>query len=54
MRFVLPQIGDWKDLDELRDLQLKQLPQVLTWAARAPFYRVERHAGRGPPARTDV
>jgi phenylacetate-CoA ligase len=53
MRFVLPQIGDWKDLDELRDLQLKQLPQVLTWAARAPFYRARFDADAVPSTAAD-
>lgn len=38
MRFPLPQIGDWNSLEELRDLQLKQVPTVLEWAARTPFY----------------
>ncbi|GAA1739758.1 AMP-binding protein [Luedemannella helvata] len=44
----LPRIGDWSDLDELRDLQAKQIPQVLEWASRAPFY-----AGRDLTELTD-
>jgi phenylacetate-CoA ligase len=38
MQFALPRIGDWNSLEELRDLQLKQVPQLLEWASRAPFY----------------
>ena len=39
MQRALPQIGDWASMEELRDLQQKQLPQVFEWAARAPFYQ---------------
>ncbi|MEU6023272.1 phenylacetate--CoA ligase family protein [Micromonospora sp. NPDC048871] len=35
---ALPRLGDWADLDELRDLQAKQIPKVMEWASRAPFY----------------
>lgn len=35
----LPQIGDWSDLEELVQLQEKQLPTVSGWASRSPFYR---------------
>ncbi|MFI8308353.1 phenylacetate--CoA ligase family protein [Streptomyces sp. NPDC085927] len=49
MQHTLPQLGDWHSLDELRDLQLKQVPQVLAWAARAPFYR-ERFGSGAPPS----
>lgn len=35
----LPQLGQWDTIDELLDLQRKQLPQLLDWATRSPFYR---------------
>lgn len=38
----LPQLGQWDTIDELLDLQRKQLPQLLDWATRSPFYRA-RH-----------
>ncbi|HEY7598048.1 MAG TPA: AMP-binding protein [Actinophytocola sp.] len=34
----LPRIGQWTTLDELQALQDKQLPHLLGWAARSPFY----------------
>ncbi|WP_018685551.1 AMP-binding protein [Actinokineospora enzanensis] len=38
-RAALPQIGQWASTDELSDLQDRQLPELLRWAARSPFYR---------------
>jgi phenylacetate-CoA ligase len=35
----LPQLGQWKNLEELTALQHRQLPRTLEWAARSPFYR---------------
>lgn len=49
----LPQLGDWDSLEELRDLQRKQLPQVLSWASRSPFYRARFGAGRPPTQAED-
>ncbi|WP_216214590.1 AMP-binding protein [Amycolatopsis aidingensis] len=54
MQRVLPQIGDWSSLDELRDLQAKQVPQVLAWAARAPFYRARFGSGLPPLTAADL
>lgn len=34
----LPQLGDWASLDELTELQDRQLSQTLSWAAASPFY----------------
>ena len=45
----LPQIGDWTSLAELARLQEKQLPTLLGWALRSPFYR-GRLGGGAPPA----
>lgn len=41
----LPELGDWSSFDELARLQEKQLPTVLGWAARSPFYRDRIGAG---------
>jgi phenylacetate-CoA ligase len=35
----LPQLGQWRNLEELTALQHGQLPQTLEWAACSPFYR---------------
>ena len=35
----LPQLGQWRSLAELTALQDEQLPRMLAWAARSPFYR---------------
>ncbi|MBO0869504.1 MAG: AMP-binding protein, partial [Micromonosporaceae bacterium] len=37
-RSGLPQLGDWRDPEELRRLQDAQLAQLLSWAARSPYY----------------
>jgi phenylacetate-CoA ligase len=34
----LPQLGDWTDAEQLRELQERQLLQALQWASRVPFY----------------
>jgi phenylacetate-CoA ligase len=47
---LLPQIGDWSSLEELARLQEKQLPTVMGWAERSPFYR-GRLAGRALPSK---
>lgn len=54
MTLALPQIGDWDSLEELRDLQLKQVPQLLAWAARSPFYGARFGSGALPSAATDL
>jgi phenylacetate-CoA ligase len=36
---TLPQLGDWKTEDQLRDIQDAQLPTTLGWAMASPFYR---------------
>src|SRR6266511_2282087 len=35
----LPQLDQWHTLDELTELQNKQLPQSIEWATRSPFYQ---------------
>lgn len=45
----LPQLGQWDDVEQLRELQRRQLTRSLSWAARAPFYR-GRFASAAPPA----
>jgi phenylacetate-CoA ligase len=45
----LPQLGQWQNLDELTELQDKQLPQMLEWASRSPFYQ-KKFDGRAVPA----
>ncbi|MEU5978890.1 AMP-binding protein [Streptomyces sp. NPDC047315] len=50
MRPALPQIGDWNGIEELRELQRARLPQVLSWAARTPFYRARHGSGAAPGA----
>jgi phenylacetate-CoA ligase len=46
----LPQLGDWASLDELAELQDRQLRQTLTWAAASPFYAA-RFGGDAPTDR---
>ncbi len=46
MTQTLPQIGQWSSIEELVELQEKQLPLVLSRAARSPFYR--DRLGSGP------
>ncbi|MBF9134462.1 phenylacetate--CoA ligase family protein [Plantactinospora sp. S1510] len=48
----LPQTGDWTSRAELIAMQDEQLPEMLNWAARAPFYAA-RFSGRVPASRTD-
>ena len=48
-----PELGDWTDFDDLRDLQRKQLAEVLTWAERSPFYSA-RAAGAAETTGVDV
>ncbi|MEU6219985.1 AMP-binding protein [Streptomyces sp. NPDC047022] len=36
---TFPQLGDWSSREQLTALQDKQLPRLLEWASRAPFYR---------------
>ena len=35
----LPQLGQWSSTEDVRVIQDKQLPRLLEWAARSPFYR---------------
>lgn len=35
----LPRLGQWEDVEDLDRLHAEQLPHVLRWAARSPFYR---------------
>lgn len=49
----LPELGDWHDFDELAALQEKQLPRVMEWAARSPFYR-ERLGAAGQSTPLDA
>jgi phenylacetate-CoA ligase len=46
MESSMPQIGDWSSIDELTELQQKQLPQIMKWAKRSPFYQAR--LGTGP------
>ncbi|WP_374727448.1 phenylacetate--CoA ligase family protein [Haloactinomyces albus] len=39
MESELPQLGQWKNVDELAEIQEKQIPWILDRAARSPFYR---------------
>ncbi len=48
----LPQLGQWDGPERLRELQLRQLPTSLSWAARSPFYR-SRFASATPPSTLD-
>jgi phenylacetate-CoA ligase len=50
---TLPQLGDWKTEEELRDLQDAQLPTLLRWAAASPFYRA-RFGGTAPADRAGL
>ena len=45
---ALPQLGQWHGLEDLRQLQDKQLPQTVSWAARSPFYRDRLASGALP------
>jgi phenylacetate-coenzyme A ligase PaaK-like adenylate-forming protein len=46
----LPEIGDWSTFDELTRLQEKQVPTVMGWAARSPFYRGRLGGANGAAA----
>lgn len=48
----LPQLGDWDSLDELTELQDRQLSSTLAWAAASPFYAA-RFGGTVPTDRAD-
>lgn len=50
----LPRLGDWNAFEELSALQDKQLPHVLEWAGRSPFYSARYGAGKWPATRTDL
>jgi len=50
----LPQLGDWDSLDELAELQDAQLPELLTWAGRSPFYRSRFGTAAPPRDRSDL
>jgi len=50
----LPQLGQWKDLQELTELQDKLLPEALGRAARSPFYAARFGHGPPPTDRTDL
>lgn len=50
----LPQLGDWKSLQELADLQDKLLPQALARAARSPFYAARFGVGPPPADRSEL
>jgi phenylacetate-CoA ligase len=43
----LPELGQWSSLAELTALQDEQLPRMLEWAARSPFYAAR--FGADPP-----
>lgn len=45
----LPQLGQWRDFEELTALQENQLARSLSWAARSPFYQ-RRFAAATPPS----
>jgi phenylacetate-CoA ligase len=49
---VLPQLGQWTDVEQLHDQQRQQLPALLARAARSPFYRA-RHTSRTPSGAED-
>ena len=50
----LPQLGQWNSIDELVDLQEKQLPETMRLASRSPFYRDRLAASRMPAALADL
>lgn len=49
----LPQLGQWRDLDELTALQDEQLPRMLDWAGHSPFYQA-RFGAQPPRTRSDL
>ncbi|TMM36683.1 MAG: phenylacetate--CoA ligase, partial [Actinobacteria bacterium] len=40
-----PQLGQWRDFDELAALQDVRLPELAAAAARSPFYRIRLRDG---------
>jgi phenylacetate-CoA ligase len=50
-QITLPELGDWRDADELHRLQAARLPLALAAARRAPFYRA--HLPDGPRGEHD-
>jgi phenylacetate-CoA ligase len=50
----LPQLGQWNDMEDVRRLQEKQLPQTVSWAARSPFYRQRLNSAALPATAADL
>jgi phenylacetate-CoA ligase len=50
----LPQLGHWKSLAELTELQDKLLPEALGRAARSPFFAARFGQGPPPADRSDL
>ncbi|MGW6580461.1 phenylacetate--CoA ligase family protein [Streptomyces globisporus] len=49
----LPQLGDWRDHEQLRKMQDDQLRELLVWARQSPFYRKRFGDGAAPASRGD-
>jgi phenylacetate-CoA ligase len=49
----LPALGQWHSIEDLARLQDRQVEQVLSWAARSPFYQ-RRFGGTAPRTRADL
>ena len=49
----LPQLGQWRGIEELTARQDAQLGRMLEWAARSPFYR-RRFGASAPAGRADL
>lgn len=49
----LPQIGDWRDQEQLRKMQDEQLRETLVWARNSPFYQRRFGGGPAPASRAD-
>lgn len=50
----LPRLGQWRDLEQLHELQRHQLSRSLEWAARSPFYRRRFGSATPPGALADL
>ncbi|MGH8918227.1 MAG: phenylacetate--CoA ligase family protein, partial [Actinomycetes bacterium] len=50
----LPQLGQWNDPWQLRELQQRQLASSLSWAARSPFYRDRFRSAAAPRTLADL
>lgn len=50
----LPQLGRWQGMDDVYRMQEEQLPRLMSWAARSPFYQARLGSGALPATTADL